>query len=210
MDYEKHINLLSDEDAGKLFKAIFQFLNGNGASELPPMANMAFSFITDQLQRDNEKWADIKEKRANAGRIGGKVAQQNKTNQANASCVKQNKTNQADTVDVTVNVTDICHKDIYPDMTPKNIKEKKRVYGEFKKVKLSDSEKDKLLAEYGESVFEACVKELDEYKEQTGKVYRNDNLAIRKWVVDAVKKKGGAISGTDNEKQSYEYAQVNF
>jgi len=93
----------------------------------------------------------------------------------------------------------------------KNIKnEKKHIYGVFKKVRLTDSEKERLVADYGEWFFEACVKELDEYKEQTGKVYKNDNLAIRKWVVDAVQKKGGRIDGDSKAEQRSEYGQVSL
>lgn len=88
-------------------------------------------------------------------------------------------------------------------------KEKKYKYGAFKKVKLTDSEKDKLIQEFGQAFFEACVKELDEYKEQNGKNYQNDNLAIRKWVVDAVKRKGSVTVETGKTtEQRAEYEQV--
>ena len=89
-------------------------------------------------------------------------------------------------------------------------KEKKHIYGTFKKVRLTDSEKSRLIEEFGETFFEDCVKELDEYKEQTGKVYRNDNLAIRKWVVGAVMRKGGKGNVGSKTGQRSDYEQVGF
>ena len=71
-------------------------------------------------------------------------------------------------------------------------------------MKLTEEEKERLIDDYGESFFEMCVKVLDEYKEQTGKKYKNDNLAIRKWVVDAVKKKGVKSNGNKEQRKYYE------
>lgn len=62
----------------------------------------------------------------------------------------------------------------------------KHQYGEYKHVLLTDQEAEKLKSDYP-GQFEAIIRRLDEYKEQTGKAYKNDNLAIRKWVVNAVK-----------------------
>lgn len=67
-------------------------------------------------------------------------------------------------------------------------KESKHKYGEYKHVMLTDTEKDKLIEELGQQTFDKCVIRLDEYIEQTGKKYKNHNLVIRKWVIDAVKK----------------------
>ena len=87
-------------------------------------------------------------------------------------------------------------------------KERKNIYGTFKHVKLTDEEKDRLIADYGESFFKACISELDEYKERTGKTYKNDNLTIRKWVVDAVKRKGGVLNNDQRAEQRADYEQV--
>jgi len=109
-------------------------------------------------------------------------------------------------------VNNQCTTDEQRVNTNKNVKnvnnEKKHIYGAFKKVRLTDSEKDRLIADYGQVFFAACVKELDEYKEQTGKTYKNDNLAIRKWVVDAVKKKGGIVHEYNSTEQRAEYGQI--
>ncbi|MGN0378788.1 MAG: DUF6291 domain-containing protein [Butyrivibrio sp.] len=92
-DYAPHISLLTDEDAGKLFKAIFSYEETGEVKELSPIASMAFSFMRSQLDRDRDKWEEVRAKRAEAGRQGGLAKAKQK--KANANCVKQNKANQA-------------------------------------------------------------------------------------------------------------------
>lgn len=65
-DYLKHIVLLSDQEAGALFKAILIFADTGQRPELPPMAEMAFSFISAQLERDASKWKETCKKRSAA------------------------------------------------------------------------------------------------------------------------------------------------
>ena len=61
----------------------------------------------------------------------------------------------------------------------------KKTYGEFKNVLLSDDEYNLLAEQFGNP--EQLIKRLDEYKEQSGKQYNSDYMAIRNWVVEAVK-----------------------
>lgn len=61
----------------------------------------------------------------------------------------------------------------------------KKTYGEYKNVLLSDDEYNLLIEQFGNP--EQLIKRLDEYKEQSGKQYNSDYMAIKKWVVEAVK-----------------------
>lgn len=67
-----------------------------------------------------------------------------------------------------------------------NKREYKRKLGEFSHVHLLQKDIDKLVEELGTDKFEAVIKKLDEYIEQTGKSYKNHLLVIRKWVIKAV------------------------
>lgn len=58
-DYIDHVKLMSDEDAGKLFKAILEYENDLEVQELSGVAAMAFSFIKNQLDRDSSKYEEI-------------------------------------------------------------------------------------------------------------------------------------------------------
>lgn len=64
----------------------------------------------------------------------------------------------------------------------------KHKYGEYKHVQLTDAEYEKLCKDYGEGVAKSAITYLDEAIEMKGYKYKSHNLAIRKWVIDAVKK----------------------
>ena len=61
-------------------------------------------------------------------------------------------------------------------MSPKS---KKLKFGEFQHVLLTDEEHKKLVEDYGEKTAALYIKKVDEYCEQSGKRYKNYNLAIR-------------------------------
>lgn len=104
-DYIQHVSLLSDQEAGQLFKALFHFVDDGTEPDFTGSLKMCFSFISSQIQRDKAKYRDICEKRAAAGSKGGK---QKQANLANANFVKQKQANLADTDTVTdtENITD--------------------------------------------------------------------------------------------------------
>lgn len=70
-------------------------------------------------------------------------------------------------------------------------KPQKHKHGEFKHVLLTDSEYQKLIEDFGESVTATYIRKVDEYCEQSGKRYKNYNLAIRNTFMarDGVKRK---------------------
>lgn len=68
------------------------------------------------------------------------------------------------------------------------VKPVKHKYGEYNHVLLTDGEFEKLCREYGEDVAKNAITYLDEAIEMKGYKYKSHYLAIRKWVIDAVKK----------------------
>lgn len=71
----------------------------------------------------------------------------------------------------------------------KKSKPVKHKHGEYKHVLLTDEEVDKLKKEYGEAMTGNAIVFLDEYIEMKGYKAKSHYLAIRKWVVDAVKER---------------------
>lgn len=61
--------------------------------------------------------------------------------------------------------------------------------GEYGHVLLTDEQEDKLIEEYGEIVTAKAIVILDEYIEMKGYKAKNHYLAIKKWVIDAVKER---------------------
>ncbi|HBD01657.1 MAG TPA: hypothetical protein DC053_23510 [Lachnoclostridium sp.] len=92
---------------------------------------------------------------------------------------------------------------------PEKIRHKR---GEYGHVLLSDEQIERLGKDYGEDMAQQAIQFLDEYMQMHGKSYKDCNLAIRKWVIDAVKKKGsenikpvsGSSSTADKQQQSRE------
>lgn len=106
------IKALKNEQLGKLLRAIFNYtINGEITQDSEII--IAFMFIKNQLDRDSEKWEVERNKRKEAGRLGGikrALNQQQKLSSKSKQCLgvlksaKQNQANQADNVDVNVDV----------------------------------------------------------------------------------------------------------
>ena len=96
------LDKLTDEQAGKLFKAISNYQRGI-ESDLDPMTDIVFAPFEAQFSRDNEKWEKVSKARAEAGKKGGK---QKQANLANASNCKQNLANLAVSVSDSVSVSE--------------------------------------------------------------------------------------------------------
>lgn len=122
-EWAQPLKALSLEDKGRIFDAILSY---SETGETPHFdsnaAEMAFSFIRLRLDENAKKWADVRQKRREAGRLGGKQRQANQANQANATFAKQNKqsqANQAVNVNVNANVNaNVAAKAAMPQTDP--------------------------------------------------------------------------------------------
>lgn len=122
-EWAQPLKALSLEDKGRIFDAILSY---SETGETPHFdsnaAEMAFSFIRLRLDENAKKWADVRQKRREAGRLGGKQRQANQANQANATFAKQNKqsqANQAVNVNVNANVNaNVAAKAAMPQTVP--------------------------------------------------------------------------------------------
>ena len=56
--YLKSIRNLSDAECGRLFKALLQYSAGEQLINLQGREGIAFDFICEQIDRDNEKYAE--------------------------------------------------------------------------------------------------------------------------------------------------------
>ena len=106
-DYEELFDRLSDEEAGQLIKAIFDYERSGELPELPRLLEFILLPIKNTLDRDSDKYDKIVEKRRKAGAMGGKVTQANALK--NEQMLDNSSTrvaNQADSVSVTDNDSD--------------------------------------------------------------------------------------------------------
>lgn len=100
-DQREVFDELSDEDAGRLIKHIFSYVNDENPSTDDLLLKVAFLPIKTQLKRDLKMWDEKKLQRAEAGRKGG-IA---KSSNAKQSLAKpSNATNDVANLAVNVNV----------------------------------------------------------------------------------------------------------
>lgn len=76
-DTAQHIRLLTDEQAGRLFRLLLDFA-ADGTCPTPEeigdnLVALAFSFLSDRIRRDTKKFQDTCEKRREAGRKGAEI-----------------------------------------------------------------------------------------------------------------------------------------
>ncbi len=73
-DYREPLNLLTDEQRGRLLIALLDYSEHGIVPEFDEGALlMAFSFIRQTLDRDAATWEETRKKRADAGRMGAEV-----------------------------------------------------------------------------------------------------------------------------------------
>jgi hypothetical protein len=102
-DQREVFDELSDEDAGKLIKHIFAYVNDEDPITEDKLLKVAFLPIKTQLKRDLKIWDEKKSQRAEAGKKGGLAKSSNaKQTLANPS----NATNDVANLPVNVNVND--------------------------------------------------------------------------------------------------------
>ena len=136
-DWKTIFDTLPNEEAGKLVKHLFAYVNDENPVSENLVTNVAFSSIKQTLKRDLIKYETIISIKSHAGRAGGiksgearKISKQNEANEADALKSKQNE-------HVTVNDNDI--KDIYKE--GENLSKRSLVF-DFEKLQLELSTSD--------------------------------------------------------------------
>ena len=121
-DYIRQVDRLSDEQAGKLLKAILCYAAGRELPQMDDVSAMAFDFIQSRMERDFEQYQRTVDARRESGRRGGEAraknfAKENIANEANAKFAKKNVANVHDNVLVPVpdNVLDKALKTSCPE-----------------------------------------------------------------------------------------------
>ena len=97
-DLLKSVDHLTEEELGKLFRHILEYVNDLNPVLEDRLLLTAWKPIERSLKEDLKKWEEIRQKRAKAGAKGGKAKQ------ANAKSAKQNIANQAVSVTDSVSV----------------------------------------------------------------------------------------------------------
>lgn len=81
-DYLTHINQLSNEQAGLLLKAIMSTVAGCDTPDMDALTTLAYSFIMQDIEHNNEKYAEMVKARSEAGKKGASVRWNGKNGKA--------------------------------------------------------------------------------------------------------------------------------
>ena len=101
-DIRAPLELLSDEDRGKLFLALLDYSEYGVTPAFNGALQMAFAFIRAALDRDADAWEAKREKRREAGSMGGKQRAANQASATFASKMQAREASQAVPVPVPV------------------------------------------------------------------------------------------------------------
>ena len=184
------IDKLTDEQAGKLIKAIYEYVETDKMPQLDSLLEIVIIPFKQNIDRNIDKWEQIKQKRSEAGKIGAEIKKQKQAKQANANFAKSKEANQAVNVNENVNVNDNV-----------NVKDKKIHFADY--VTMTNAEYEKLVSTYSKEFADQCITVLDNYKGANGRKYKSDYRAILSWVIEKVKQEQAKEPKKQYEQRQY-------
>lgn len=175
------IDALTDEEAGRLIKAIMHHENGEEIDLTNDrLVQAAYLGITPQIDLQNEKWEKTKEARREAGRRGGLAKASNaKQTLANDSNAKHK---------VKVKVKDKVKVEV-KDNKSGQAAPVRHHFGANGKVLLTDDDIEKLYEAHGQEDTMAAIEIMDGYLTANGRSYKNYRQALENWAYRAVEEK---------------------
>ena len=172
------IDALTDEEAGRLIKAIMHHENGEEIDLTNDrLVQAAYLGITPQIDLQNEKWEKTKEARREAGRSGGLAKASNaKQTLANDSNAKHK---------VKVKVKDKVKVEVKENKSGQAAPVRHH-FGANGKVLLTDDDLEKLYEAHGQEDTMAAIEIMDGYLTANGRSYKNYRQALENWAYRAV------------------------
>lgn len=147
-DQRSVVDLLSDEQAGKLLKHIYSYVNDENPTLDDLSLKLAFEPIKLQLKRDLKKWEEQLNQRIKAGKASAEKRKRNSTS--------VNERSVSSTVNVNDNVT-----------VNDTVNEIKEMYKEHKHLNISLTDFNKLVDVYGRAKSDEYVDKVCNYSKNT-------------------------------------------
>lgn len=181
LDYEQHFSLLTDDELGKLIRAIFKYEAERTEPDFlnAPIIAMCFSFIKSQLDRDREEYERRCETNSANGRKGGRPSKDTKANgfkekQQKAIGFSDNptKAKKADNEDGTAYEKDYDIVTVDDNTRASTL--------------LTTTEKQKLIDKYGADIVELYITKVSKYisEKRNGRPYADNAATVEKWILE--------------------------
>ena len=178
------IQSLRDAEAGKLLKAIYQYVaTGELPEGLKSPTAMCFALIRRSLDRDLAKYEEVCRRRAEAGRAGGlrtqELFRQKEANASNASANQAYHYSENDSENENGNES-VNDPVPGPPSAGADSTHTPILYGKYRNLAFTPEEYEALRTEFPED-FEARLERLSEYTASSGKKYASALATIRAW-----------------------------
>ena len=179
---------LTDEEAGKLIKHFFKYVNDLDPKAPVRLTELSFIPIKQSLKRDLKKWDEIKKKRSEAGKASAEIMKQKQQVLTSVESVEQNLTNS------TVNVNDNVNVNVNDNVI-------NNIYREFKHLKITFEEYQKLKDKFPSEDIDQILDDIENYK--NNKNYTSLYLTANKWLTKRVEEKGLDKNGLTKKQQHW-------
>lgn len=178
---------LSDDNAGKLIKAVFAYRDGEDVSLDDPILNAVMNMVKATMDENQAAYEKTCENRRKAVEERWKKEKED-TNEY--KCIQED-TNEYSCIQMNTIDTDMtCSHHIISSQENNNTKKPKDTvkhkHGEYNNVLLTDTELEKLKTEY--SNYQELIDRLSGYIESKGAKYKSHYATIRNWVRKDAKK----------------------
>lgn len=190
--WSKGILKLSDAQAGQLIKAICSMQNGEDTEPDDIGVAALFEIFKEKMIEDAEAY-QAKVERLKKNLEGADKSQKAKSVNPKGTQKGTKREPKGEQMEAGAPYT-YTYTETYPDTDTDTVKDKKtkefkEKYGELGNVSLTVKEREKLIEEYGRELTEKAIEYLDGYIEDKGYKSKSNYLAIKRWVIDAVKEK---------------------
>lgn len=153
-DWIETFEALSNEEAGKLAKIIFRFVNGLDTNTDDKVIKMSFIPIKQTLERDIKKWEKYIIKQQINGKKGGRPKNPTEPKKPNGFLENPTKPKKADNVNVNANVNNInnIYNEFVADVEKGDFKE--RLKSTYSRLKLKENSLTPLLKDFQNHLIE--------------------------------------------------------
>ena len=148
------VQKLSDDQAGKLFKHVLEYVNDLNPTTEDLLTQVCFEPIKQSLKRDLKKWTKQHEQRIAAGKKSAEVRKRNATTVNDRSV--------SSTVSVSDSVSD------------------KETYRRFAHLTMSLEQFNKLEVDYTKQQIDSCLDSIENFK--NNKKYKSLYLTAKNWL----------------------------